>query len=781
MYRRQFGAALLLSAGALLLAACDDNNSSPAAPNATALFDPAPASGAPVIPFPFDGLFGLFQGAATPTLAIPGVPAPLTDANQIDGFSTTASIYVDIGGQIDYGTVPANLLFINTATGKKLVYGTDFKVENENATAPNGSGQVLPISAQRSRLLISPLKPLAQSTTYAVVLTTGIKTLKGADVVASDAFNITSSATPVSQQTNPALAQYNAAEQAELEGLRSQLIYPLVQKISAATFIPASQFVLAWSFTTESIHDSLDAAVAAAPAFVHGSGDTLTIAPSGQTTALVGGLGLADLWAGTVAVPYYLQAADGSHDAAPLFDYWKADPAQPNPTAKLLGAVPCTAFAAGAVVNGVTLQPSASTTGCFPVPVRQSVQTIPVIVTVPHGVAPPAGGFPVVIFQHGVTRNREDALAVADSLAAAGFVVVAADLPLHGVAPTNALLGGGPDPFYRNQLFAGTGAAALMTGERTFDLDLENNATGAAGPDGIPDSSGTWFINLQSLISSRDNVREAVADLAALANSIKTNGIQVLGTGPLPVNPNRIGYFGHSLGAIVGSTFLAEDTDVQAAVLANPGGGVSKLLNASGTFGPVIAAGLAAAGGPQQGTDDYETFLRFSQTLSDAGDPINYAAGVHGGHAVDLIEVIDDTVVPNSALSTCPSTLNPATVTSTPNLLSDCPQVVIPGTAVVEQDYTIEPGYLSGTNPLYQAMGLTVDGPLTPPVNTPNVITGASLGYVVQFAQGTHGSVLDPTAFPAVTREMQSEAAQFLASGGQCLPIGVGASCVAGP
>ena len=50
----------------------------------------------------------------------------------------------------------------------------------------------------------------------------------------------------------------------------------------------------------------------------------------------------------------------------------------------------------------------------------------------------------------------------------------------------------------------------METGERTFNLDLENNSTGAAGADGQIDASGTWFLNWKSLITTRDNLREAV-------------------------------------------------------------------------------------------------------------------------------------------------------------------------------------------------------------------------------------------------------------------------------
>jgi pimeloyl-ACP methyl ester carboxylesterase len=735
----------------MALAACGGGSSNQSQTfDSLVLFDPVPAASgdSAIIPFPFDGLF---SGFTAPTLNIPGLPAPLSDANLQDGFSTTGSIFADVAGQLDYSTVPANILIVNSATGAMLVPGVDFTVENENATATDPlSGAQTPISSQRSRLLISPLKPLAASTRYLVALTAGMKTLQGGSVIASDAFNITSSSTPVSQQSDPSLAQYSAAQKAQLEALRSQLILPVVQAFVAAG-VPAKQIVLAWSFTTESIADSLNVVAQNATA------GSIAVANTTETTTATGGYGFADIYAGVTTLPYYLQAPSTGNPTAPLSDYWLADASKPT-SGSFLGQVPCGAFAEGATVNGVTLTPSVSTTACFPVPVAQSTQTVPVLVTVPDskatGLSKPAAGWPVVIFQHGITRSREDMFAVADGLARAGFVVVAIDLPLHGVTNT-------ADPFYQNQLFAGTPAAGLKTGERTFNLDLENNATGAPGPDGVIDPSGTWFINLQSLVTSRDNLREGVADLITLGKTVATLNLE--GGGATDINPSRIYYFGHSLGGIVGGTLLGVDTDIGAAVLANPGGGVAKLLDASATFGPIIAAGLGAAG-VEQGSDNYDTFLRFAQTLVDSGDPINYAAAARAGHAIDLIEVIGDLVVPNAAPSTCVSPL-PAGIASTAALLAACP-------ATATQDITVEPGYLSGTDPLVAAMGLKVIGPLTVPVSTPDVITGSDLGYAVQFAQGSHSTVLDPTADPQETVEMQTEAAQFLASGGQCLAVG---------
>jgi dienelactone hydrolase len=749
----------LALAAALLVSACGGGSGGGDGKGAQTfdslvLFDPTAASA--IIPFPFDGLF---NGFTAPTLNVPGTPAPLSDINQLDGFSTTASMFADIAGTIDYSTLPGHVIIVNSATGALLVQGTDFTVDNENATAADPvTTQQTPISTQRSRLLISPLKPLAAGTRYLVALTKGIKNTGGGDVIASDSFRITSSATAVSAQTESALANFSATQKAELEALRSQLIHPVVAALSAS--IPADQIVLAWSFTTQSISKTLDLVAAAATAGV------IQVADTGLNTAETHGLGLAEVYAGLTTIPYYLATPSVSNPTAPLSAYWHADPAQPDNSVSFLGEVPCGAFAAGAVVNGITLKPSASTTACFPHldASTASVQKVPVLVTVPNassGQTKPAGGWPVVIFQHGITQNRENVFAVADGLAQAGFVVVAMDLPLHGVTSP-------ADPFYRNQLFTGSAAAGLITGERTFDLDFENNSTGAPGPDGTIDGSGTYFINLQSLITSRDNLREAVADLLVLSKSVTT--LDLDGDGTPDIDGTRIYYFGHSLGGIVGGTLLGVNSGIRAAVLANPGGGVAGLLDASKSFGPVISAGLAGAG-LAEGSDDYETFLRFAQTLVDSGDPVNYGASASTNHAIDLIEVINDLVVPNAAASTCPVPL-PAGISTTAALVTACP-----GSAV--QDVTIQTRYLSGTNPLIAAQGLTVTGPLTTPVATPDVILGAKLNYAVKFSGGSHSTVLDPTADPAETEEMQSEAAQFLASDGRCLPIG--GSCAPAP
>jgi dienelactone hydrolase len=457
---------------------------------------------------------------------------------------------------------------------------------------------------------------------------------------------------------------------------------------------------------------------------------------------VIGAPAIADIYAGVVAVPYYLANSGGSpQSTAPLTGFWAADPTKPDLAASFLGQVPCGAFASGATLpDGQTATPSVSTTVCYPLPVKKSDETLPLLVAVPNansGQSKPEGGWPVVIFQHGITGNRTQMLAIAPALAAAGFVTVAIDLPLHGLASSS--------PFYRNQLFTGTPAAGLMTGERTFDLDLVSNTTGAAGPDGVTDSSGTHFINLSSLITSRDNLRQASSDLLTLTKSLAN--LDLDNDGAPDIDGSQLRFVGHSLGGIVGGSFLGADTSVGAATLAMPGGGIAKLLDASKSFGPIISAGLAASG-VAEGTDTYETFLRFAQTLVDSADPLNFAASAKANHPLHLIEVQGDTVVPNAANA---------------------------GAASASNDLVTITGYLSGTDPLIATLGLDVVGPLTPPLTSVVLKTGAKLAVATVFTTGNHGSILDPSGSDinaATTQEMQRQTANFLKSNGTCLPTG---------
>jgi len=753
----------ILAATLSLVGCIGDDTDINNAPDAIVGFDPVPLAGTPIVPFPFDAFF---SGAKTPTLNIPNssnVPF-VAQANMQDGFSTTASWFIDVFGFLDMSTVGSHVVIYDN-TGTRLQYGVDFTVQSSTVKdkADTADTVGVAIDKQRTRILIEPLKPLKPSATYLVGLTKGIKTVDGGGVAASAEFMILSSATEVSKQTAAYLAEFDATKKAQLEGLRSQLIYPAVQQF---TKLGVTDLVLAYTVTTQSINKTLDMVAAETVA------QPLVIAPTGKTPKDVNSAlpANADIYIGTLKVPYYMATpANASVDnpTPTLNTYWKADAAKPDVSAKFLGKVPCGAYATAAKLpDGQTATPSASTTICFPSPVKQSDQTIPVLVTIPK-TAKPAGGWPVVVFQHGITRNRSDMLAVAPALAQAGFVTIAIDLPLHGVSadtanPTNPM-----NLLYKNQAFTGTPAAALVTGERTFDVDFVNNTTGAAGPDGMADGSGTHFINLASVITSRDNLRQGAADIIVLAKSLA--GLDIDGGGA-DIDLTKVRFVSQSLGSIVGTVALGIDKAkvMGAASLSVGGGGIPKLLDASKSYGPIIAGGLAASG-VVEGTDSYETFMRFAQTLADSGDPINYAATAYTNHPIHLTEVMNDLVVPNKSIA------SPATAT---------------------QDFVGISSFLSGTDPLAKTMGLVETNKKVVDMSTLAKSTATGSTWVF-FKQGKHGSVLSPThpkdedrnakgeldettvataeekaTFLAITTEMQCQTVNFVASNGAVLPIG---------
>jgi pimeloyl-ACP methyl ester carboxylesterase len=326
----------------------------------------------------------------------------------------------------------------------------------------------------------------------------------------------------------------------------------------------------------------------------------------------------------------------------------------------------------------------------------------------------------VVIFQHGITANRTAMLGIAEALTKQGLTVIAIDLPLHGVTDTS------------NGLYV----SGL---ERTFDVDLVDN-DGSDGPDGKIDPSGEHFINLASLRTSRDNLRQAAVDLFAVTRAIRVavgaggSAPDLDGDGDDDLS-NNISFVGHSLGGIVGVPYAQQEANLDAAVFGMAGSGVAKLLDGSPDIGPEIEAGLEAK--PlTKGTPAYEQFLGLAQTVIDKGDPANYAARAMANHNTLSLEVVGgsssrpDQVVPNSVAP------------SYPGASAD----------------TI-PSPTSGSTPLARLLTGS-------PVNEVNSNPMSAGDYLIRYTAGAHASLLSSDASPEATKEMQINVATFLKSGG---------------
>lgn len=716
-----------------------------------------------ISPLPID-LF--FSGSTDGTLNIPntsGNPA-ITAVNQLDGWSTTANISVPFTADIDPATLNPQTVLLFKVTTAEVAPGGVALIPPPNPAAPTSPGmtpqpleygvdyfaEVSPAEADgtaATTMLIHPLKPLDPKSGYLVVLVSnvptpagpiGIATPEGMQMQSSGAFQLLKDfVTPGANEAdrfyrlegdpdhtgNPnndltQLAHDNnltAIDAPTLENLRR--LYEGTFGVTD-TFLPRSAVLFAWTISTQSTTDVMTtveglandfskfAFVQPVPNGFGGIFNTSNIPDANLP-------GIADVYAGILNLPYYLEKADSQNDPTPLTSFWVADPAQQN-----VAADPAGCFYA---LTGQPKGASNALTRCNTTPVERSVETVPMLVTVPNNRPEPMGGWPVVIFQHGITRNRSDVFAVADTLASFGFVAIAIDQPLHGITDTNSMLYSGA--------------------ERTFDLDLvtvtltSDGPVTSPGPDGLVDPSGVHYVQLASTLTSRDNLRQSAADIIQLAKTIVA-GIDLDpndGDGN-DLDTGKVHFLGHSLGGIVGTTAAGINSDFNAVNLAMSGGGIGKLLDGSGSFSDTVATGLAAQG-VIEGTETYESFLRLAQTAVDAGDAINFAALANDQHPVLLFEVIDDETVPNN---------------------------------VVDNPLAIVDGWLSGTDPIARTMELPV-------ITTDTTVAGGADGFRV-FTEGDHGSILDPSASPVTTGRMQCEAATFFAEDGEeiaadsCIP-----------
>jgi len=630
-----------------------------------------------VIPFPSNLLF---SGSTDGTLNIPvddpnDFSDPQVALNTVDGFSTIAPIQTTFSFPIEAATLTSQTVHLyevtlsgigGAVTGvvRALAYGTEF-VASVSSLDPAGK-----------TLIISPLAPLKAKTSYMAALTSGIQSSDGRPITADITYFTTKRTTPLVDGGISQVAILSDAQATALEPLRQLTNF---QEIAlAGQGINSESVALSWAFTTQSIGDVL----AVARSITTGTAAGLTFINNTQNL-LGAGPGLADVYAGSLTLPYYL--TNGTTPTDPLSKFWQ-----------------------GASDSNLTQFNSS--------PVKTSDETVPLLLSIPNGNTihtKPGAGWPVVIFQHGITSDRTAMLAIADALANAGIAAAAIDMPLHGLTTVGGL----------NSGF-----------ERTFDLDLVNNTTGAPGPDTITDTSGKHYINLSNLAVTRDNVRQSTADLFALFDSLSTMDYD---TGGADFDTANVYFIGHSFGAMVGIPFLALEPGVKDAVLGMPGSGIAKLLDGSASFGPVISAGLAASG-VVKGTADFESFMGAAQTLVDSGDPANYASDAATGRGLLLFEVIGDGG-------------------------SNLPDQVIPNNVLADAPVGTTPAPLSGTDPLAALLGLTRLSTTTGPISD-------QLAQI-RFTAGDHRSLLDPAANATVTTMMQTATATFLATGGSTVNI----------
>ena len=792
-------------------------------------FDPGNAAG-PVFPLPNDLAF---SGTTDGTLNVSGernLPAGQlpnyvdagTAVGALDGWSTTTPFVIDIetrpGVTIDAATVgqpgvvrlfeavlgnptsPGDCatapLLSACETGDELTFGVDF------VTKLNGK-----------QVVVVPLKPLKAKQGYLIALTNLVQDSNGNPIKGSTTY----------------------------EGVRrdiKEFPLPLASQLSLQTLVNSYEngvaskgvdkdsLVYTGAFTTQSVLDVTETVKNLMLSGIPGTAPVLSsLTATGVNAAQALGLNpdaegrvasAADVYKGSLTLPYYLDLPTPANcdllanKCPSLNGRWVAKGDSPVTVSGALasGALSRESFAAQAVAQGkdpaellanpkglVGLEFTVDTpagkipvdrnrhlTKFNPLPKVKSLETVEVLSTLPNvdrinalraaaaaqagapftddmKISKPATGWPVMMFAHGIPRKKEDVLAIAGAMANAGIATIAIDHPLHGARSID------------------------FNGDGVFEISASDSFKGVLPA--FANANVLAYMNLGSLLTARDNVRQSEADLLALRLALNGAASQA------EFDITKISFLGYSLGGVTGTPFLAlanagvrnpvtgavvqpNPYQVKAATLAMPGGGIVQLLLNSPQFGPVVRNGLIASDNfqdilvkaapgvttPEQLAALKENdpaayqklveaalpaflaqFTFAAQTLLDSGDAVNYAQTLAATNsAVHMIEVVGDGA----------------------DNLSD--QTVV---------NNVPTAPLSGTDPLVALMGLSK---VTETTTAADGVSG-----VVRFSKGHHGSLLNPmpidgqapdaASTAAATKEMQTQVATFMASGGNQIKI----------
>ena len=239
--------------------------------------------------------------------------------------------------------------------------------------------------------------------------------------------------------------------------------------------------------------------------------------------------------------------------------------------------------------------------------------------------APPAAGYPVVLYGHGLGEDHRGFLRTAAApLAARGIACIGLDPPLQGARNTSGLA----------------------------DRDL------------------IVQLSLTNIVIGREILRQGVLDLVRALDLVTAPLVipadVAQGGAALPLDPTRVGFFGHSEGAQVGALLLPLTPGVGPAVFSEGGGGAAITLVdlhlPELDVAPTVARALGAdpagfdVGHPLVGV--------VIQPLLDVADPLHCArqvlrepVGTDRPHDLVMLEGLLDPLTPPRSIEALASAL----------------------------------------------------------------------------------------------------------------------------
>ncbi|WP_191600008.1 hypothetical protein [Marinomonas algicola] len=625
----------------------------------------------------------------------------------------------------------------NPSAIKQLVHGTDFTT-----------------SASTSGIVVTPLKALKSNTNYFYLVTNQAKDNFGQAITRSSTFN-TLSETPVESLGE------NAALGTLIQGLNSTGAF--LSQIDTASITYSA------TFTTQSVEPVAQAVM---DKIVSDNGVLTNLVNTGLTARQI------------LAANFGVSLADNSQ-AAFVADntlVYQADLDLPYflpyPGVSIPGLNTCP--------TGITLcgnwKNSAGQAvwkgGAEPVEPTQAVgqpNVVKVQITVPSAAliatlnaqnpSAPITEIPIVQFVHGITAIKETVFPIAPSFASQGMITIAIDQPLHGSRSANT----------------------------DADTEYEVTATSPNYGSQYQNGSAAVFGNLASLLTARDNLRQAASDQLALKYAISKSDLSTLSqaTG-LTVNASKTSLLGVSLGSIIGtmtqgmseiyngsgSTPLTGSDNpflYTASAMTVNGAQTAAIMGYSPDFGPMVkntltqtnsfAASIASA----VGYTPTEVIAFRDSSDPVANDTFNQIVNLSYNTFIAAFVNGAQTVVDGGD-----SIAWAAKTTATPTLVT---QVV--GNGVNLSDQTIPNELVSQGFPLAGTKGVIDSLNLTKISGTTASATGQRV--YTNFLVGKHTSILSNTASASeqstlgltseaaarATSEMQSQVISFLKSEGR--------------
>ncbi len=449
--------------------------------------------------------------------------------NTLDGFNTQPRISVPFTGDIKLSTVSSETVYL---------------VNLGNTLSGHGFGQRVGINqvvwdAAAKTLVFESDELLREHSRYVLVVTNGVRDAAGDPIEGGN------------------YARFRHGPNRDESRDRDLMDYRKSLMDGEHSARPARHQIVALSlFTTQSISADLEkiqnqikhSRPAPADFMIGNGGTTRAVFPV----------------AGLLGIQFFQQTG-----TAPAFTPSFVPTPALNVVPGAVGRVAFGKFRSPNYLNGSQFIPATGTlTGR---PVAQSVNDIVFELFLPSGPRP-SGGWPVAIFGHGFTDSMYGApWTVASVFASQGVATMAINVVGHGGGALGTL-----------NVFPAGPPVVVPAGGRGIDQD---------GNGLIDSTEGVNARAPQTIITSRDGLRQTVVDLMQLVRQIQV-GVDVEGDGSVDLDRHRIYYAGQSFGGIYGTIFLGVEEALKAGVPNVPGGSITEVAR-MGAFRFLSAIALA--------------------------------------------------------------------------------------------------------------------------------------------------------------------------------------------